>query len=274
MTDALKHLSIACCSSVTTVNFTHPIEVCKTRVQVSNNLNLTNIIRNEGIFSFWKGIKAAWLREATNTTVKLGMYSPIKKQLGADKKNSPFYLKFMSGSISGALGAITGNPFDVLKTLGMANSKENIPFTLLVRNIYRENGIQGFYRGLSANIGRAVVLNGTKMACYDESKTIVVNYTGWDKKNIKTQFISGIGAGFIMSLAVTPLDMLRTRIMNQPIDKQIYKNIGDAAIKIMRSEGPIAFTRGFLGIWGRAAPHSTLQLIIFDKLLNFSGLEI
>lgn len=269
----LKHVSIACCSAVTTVNFTHPIEVCKTRLQ-TNNFHPVKMIKTEGIFSFWKGIQAAWLREATNTSVKLGMYAPIKQMLGADKKDSPFYLKFVSGSASGVLGSLTGNPFDVMKTIGMANSKERIPFMRLSAEIYRNNGIVGFYRGLSANIGRAIVLNGTKMACYDEMKSAVADYTNWQKGDTRTQFVSGIGAGFVMSLAVTPLDVLRTRIMNQPIDRKIYRGMSDAFVKILRSEGASAFTKGFFAIWGRAAPHSTLQLVIFDKLLSLSSLEM
>ncbi len=31
----------------------------------------------------------------------------------------------------------------------------------------------GFYRGIDANIMRAMVLNGTKMACYDQIKGMI-----------------------------------------------------------------------------------------------------
>jgi hypothetical protein len=36
-----------------------------------------------------------------------------------------------------------------------------------------QSGIKGFYRGIDANIMRAMVLNGTKMACYDQIKGII-----------------------------------------------------------------------------------------------------
>ena len=35
-------------------------------------------------------------------------------------------------------------------------------------------GVGGFYRGLQANVMRAMVLNGTKMGVYDQTKGIIV----------------------------------------------------------------------------------------------------
>ena len=38
------------------------------------------------------------------------------------------------------------------------------------KNLYSQQGIGGFYRGIEANVMRAMVLNGTKMSCYDQIK--------------------------------------------------------------------------------------------------------
>lgn len=268
-----QNIALAFCSAVTTVNFTHPIDVVKTRLQVKN-FNLVKMIKTEGIFSLWNGLPAAWLREGSSTTVKLGCYGPIKEFLGANKKEAPFYIKLVSGGISGTMGAMCGNPFDVLKTIGMANShNKQLSLPSLVNQIYVDRGLGGFYRGLSTNINRAIILNATKMACYDEIKSVVVRNTSWDRKDIKTQFLSGVGAGLFLCITVTPFDMVRTQIMNQPTDKKIYNGFTDASLKILRKEGPLAFYRGVLPFWMRAAPHTTLQLIIFDNLLNISGLK-
>jgi hypothetical protein len=39
--------------------------------------------------------------------------------------------------------------------------------------LFKAQGIAGFYRGIEANVMRAMVLNGTKMACYDQIKGTV-----------------------------------------------------------------------------------------------------
>ena len=82
---------------------------------------------------------------------------------------APFYLKFAAGAITGGVGSIIGNPFDVLKTLSQANQGKSVGLTTLVSNMYTEQGIGGFYRGVTANIMRACVLNATKMGCCKSS---------------------------------------------------------------------------------------------------------
>ena len=47
----------------------------------------------------------------------------------------------------------------------------------------------------------------------------------------------------------------------------------DASIKILKKEGPLGFYRGFFPIWGRFAPVTTLQLVVYDNLLNYFGFE-
>ena len=63
-------------AQVITVTFIHPIDTVKTRLQVSGTGNARNyaelglagtcstIAKEEGIAAFWKGIPAAWMREA------------------------------------------------------------------------------------------------------------------------------------------------------------------------------------------------------------------
>ena len=255
------------------VNFTHPIEVVKTRLQVEGTFSARTFLKQEGVSALWKGIQSAWLREASYTSIKLGGYGPIRKLYGADAADAPFFLKFAAGSTSGCLGSMVGNPFDVCKTMMMADSKSNISLPELMRRMLKEQGVGGFYRGISANMARATVLNGTKMACYDKIKGIVTEKTGWGRKDPRGQFVSAIGAGFFMTCTVSPFDMLRTTLMNQPTDRQIYKGFADAAVTIFKKEGPFAFYRGFFPIWGRFAPQATLQLIIFEQVLKTAGYE-
>ena len=41
-------------------------------------------------------------------------YAPVRDWLGAGK-DAPFYMKFLAGAITGGVGSVVGNPFDVLK---------------------------------------------------------------------------------------------------------------------------------------------------------------
>ena len=51
---------------------------------------------------------------------------------------------------------------------------------------------------------------------------------------ITTQFFAAFGAGFFMATTVAPLDMVRTKLMNQPADAKIYNGFVDCVIKVRR----------------------------------------
>ena len=51
-----------------------------------------------------------------------GLLWIIKEKLQGDNS---FIMKFVSGSISGTLGVLVGNPFDVMKTLSITNTGKN-----------------------------------------------------------------------------------------------------------------------------------------------------
>jgi hypothetical protein len=127
MENLLKSVAGAGTAAVITVSFIHPIDVVKTRLQVSGDassgarnykqLGIAGSVRviaaEEGITAFWKGIGAAWMREASYTSLRLGLYGPIKTLMGI-KKDSNFFMKFLAGSAAGAIGSTVGNPFDVV----------------------------------------------------------------------------------------------------------------------------------------------------------------
>jgi hypothetical protein len=137
----------------------------------------------------------------------------------------------------------------------------------------KNQGIGGFYRGIDSNIARAMVLNGTKMACYDQMKGYTVQFTGLPKSSLIVQFLAATSAGFFMTCTVSPFDMVRTRLMNQPPDAKIYSGAVDCFRKIITQEGPLTLWRGFMPIWSRFAPTTTIQLVIFEQLRTLMGMK-
>ena len=286
--EVLKSVAGAGTSAIITVTFIHPIDVVKTRLQISGGKagegvrnykalgifgTVNVILKEEGVKSFWKGIGPAWLREASYTSLRLGLYGPIKHFFGV-KKDSNFLMKFASGSLAGAIGSTAGNPFDVVKTRMMASESKNAPLGKIFSEIFQKAGLGGFYRGLQANIMRAMVLNGTKMACYDEIRQKLLDNKIVKSKGLLLETLSAFGAGFFMTCTVAPFDKIRTRLMNQPADAKIYNGFVDCLIKIITKEGVRGLWVGFIPIWARFAPTTTGQLVIFSQmkiLLNIEG---
>lgn len=82
--------------------------------------------------------------------------------LGAhDPRNTPIWIKFVAGSISGGVASLIGNPADTLKTRMQAWEGKSHSIVWHAKAIYNDVGIHGFYRGLQAAIIRAMILNAS-----------------------------------------------------------------------------------------------------------------
>lgn len=62
--------------------------------------------------------------------------------------------------------------------------------------------------------------------------------------DINCYFVSSASAGFCAVMVGSPIDVIKTRIMNAQGDKK-YKGIFDCLFKTFRNEGFFAFYKGF-----------------------------
>ena len=116
--------------------------VHQTRIQISAEYGklgmggtVSKITSQEGFYALWKGVNAAWLREASYTSLRLGLYEPVKVAFGAnDPATTTFFKKFAAGSAAGAIRSLAGNPFDVLKTKMIASAGKEVSTSLQCNN--------------------------------------------------------------------------------------------------------------------------------------------
>jgi hypothetical protein len=100
------------------------------------------------------------LREASYTSLRLGLYETVKMLVGANAPGAGFLKKFLAGAIAGAIGSSAGNPLDALKTKMMADKEsEGKVLSAYPMEIMKAEGIAGFYKGVNTNVVRATVLN-------------------------------------------------------------------------------------------------------------------
>ncbi len=89
----IESIALGGASCIFTVNFTHPIELVKTRMQVSGNSlggTIGSTLAKEGPTAFWKGIVWAWGREGSYASIKLGAYAPVRDAMGASSKDCKY----------------------------------------------------------------------------------------------------------------------------------------------------------------------------------------
>lgn len=166
---------------------THPIDTCKIRMQIQKPLpdgskKYKNLIQGiyvigqeEGLRQgIYKGIEASCMREASYSTLRLGLYEPIKLQFGAEPA---IWKKFAAAALSGMIGSALANPADLLKTRAQAQPPgEFKPLMWHVKDIYHNHGgLMGFYTGVGPTVVRATLLNSTKLGTYDSIKHALID---------------------------------------------------------------------------------------------------
>jgi len=275
------------------------IEVVKIRLQLQNQLQTTAIKRyngmfhgiftifsQEGIRGLYKGITPAALREGTYAGLRMGLYEPLKKLLGEERSKGTelgILGKIVSGSVAGGVGAAIANPTDLIKIRMQAEGPEDIPrykstvhaFSTIIKN----EGFLGLYRGTIATTQRAMIISAAMMPTYDHSKHYLREQGIFPRDNIYAHFCSGMMAGFTMAVVTSPIDVAKTRIMNQMQNAEFhageykFRGLTDCLLRTARSEGLVGLYKGFIPNWGRLGPHTTLAMMCFEQLRKLVGIQ-
>lgn len=124
------------------------------------------------------------------------------------------------------------------------------------------------------NVQRAALVNMGDLATYDTSKHFVLKHTSL-QDNYVTHTISSAMSGVVAATVGTPADVVKTRIMNQPTDKNgrgvLYQSSLHCLVKTVQEEGFFALYKGFLPIWARMAPWSLTFWLSYEQIRKMAG---
>ncbi|CAF0874752.1 unnamed protein product [Didymodactylos carnosus] len=269
-------------SNCTAVLCTNPIDVVKVRMQLQHELRGTiqyhgllrgaiKIVQNEGLLTLWSGVEPALWREASYSTIRMGAYEPIKELLHAEGY-VPLWKKIMAGAISGGVGACLTSPTDLIKIrLQAQRGQKNYIYSSTIsafRHIYREEGLRGLYRGVGPTTQRAIIVTASQIASYDETKHLLLSYT---KEGVLIHFLAAMSAGFVAAVTTSPIDLIKSRIMNAPSGR--YRSVIDCGRQVLRAEGLRGFYTGFVPVWLRIGPHTMVTFLVFEQLRRLAGMK-
>lgn len=242
-----------------------PFEVIKTRIIGKEakggkvlwrccNLG-KDILRAEGLGGLFCGYQPAILRVAFAAGLNFtclhfllpgqGLYSNGRKKTSKIKN-------MIAGASSRGLSAICVAPLTLLKTLMEANPNEK--FLRSMQNVYRTEGLVGFWSGITANLLKNCTYAGLNIMFYISVKEHLIIFDLMSEKRAPTA--AGAVSGFLSTLLAHPFEVLRTRIQLNRIhsEKATTKNpilrefvyMYREMKGIHRAEGFQGYTRGIV----------------------------
>lgn len=131
------------------------------------------IWRRDGIAGMYRGVNAVALRQATNWGSRFGFSRVVERVFKRGEERQLTRGERLASSALGGGLACWNQPIEVIRVemQSMASGKtQNRGLVDTARYIYENNGIRGFYRGVTPRIGLSVYLTSVMVFGGDEVK--------------------------------------------------------------------------------------------------------
>ena len=133
-----------------------------------------------------------------------------------------------------------------------------------------KDGVKGLWVGWGPNVMRNSVINAAELASYDQFKELCLGMGM--KDGLPMHITCAFGAGGVALCVGSPVDVLKTRIMNRPAgsSQSVFGLVGSMIAK----EGPLAFYKGFTANFMRLGSWNVVMFVSLEKIKGlFPGEE-
>lgn len=205
------------------VVFTNPLEIVKIRLQVQGEIakNVEGvprrsalwIVKNLGLVGLYKGASACLLRDVPFSAIYFPTYAHLKSDFfGETPTNKLGVVQLLTaGAIAGMPAAYLTTPCDVIKTrLQVEARKGETKYTSLrhcASTVWKEEGLQAFFKGGPARILRSSPQFGFTLAAYEVLQKMLPMPGTQEDITPSGQVEPGVG----LQGAKAPLPYLRSR---------------------------------------------------------------
>lgn len=236
------------------------------------------MIENEGYSLFSRGLLANVAAFSLSRGIYFSLYSSSKKFLRdkrGENKTESTPIHVCSAAFAGFVTCTLTNPIWLLKTRLQLDSRPsgNSPklSTMLV-TIYRKEGIQAFYGGLTASY-LGIVETAIHFAIYEHLKSTILQRR---KSNLgcETAFhvsdcmVAAAVSKTIATVLAYPHEVIRTRMREQNQGKSFLRLIRT----IMNKEGWQGFYGGLGTHLFRQVPNTAIVFLTYESVIYF-GME-
>ncbi|XP_060710464.1 solute carrier family 25 member 35 isoform X2 [Hemiscyllium ocellatum] len=228
--------------------FTNPLEVVKTRMQLQGELRprgsyprhyrnvfhaTYTICRADGWPALQRGLLPALLYQFCMNGIRLGTYSVIE---------DAGYTSTQDGRISGTRCTLSG------ALAGVAGAFLSSPIYLVKTHLQTQST--------------------STIAVGHQYKHEVFQPGSW-----LVSLTAGMVSSIFVVLAMTPFDVVSTRLYNQPVDRKgkgvIYRGYLDCFARTVRKEGLYGLYKGTGASYFRLGPHTILSLFLWEEMRKY-----
>uniref|UniRef100_A0A3B3CS75 Mitochondrial glutamate carrier 2 n=1 Tax=Oryzias melastigma TaxID=30732 RepID=A0A3B3CS75_ORYME len=235
-----------------------PIDLAKTRLQ-----NQQGIQVYKGMFDclaktvIYNHILIRVTNAAPEKAIKLAANDVFRQKLSKDGR-LPLWGEVLAGCGAGTCQVVVTTPMEMLKIqlqdagrLAQSAPAQRPSATGITVQLLKTRGLAGLYRGAGATLMRDVPFSMIYFPLFANLNALGRDSAG-NQADTQAQapfwqsFVAGCSAGSVAAVAVTPLDVIKTRLqtLQKGAGEDTYRGVVDCMRRIMEREGPSAFLKG------------------------------
>ncbi|KAF2101570.1 mitochondrial carrier [Rhizodiscina lignyota] len=199
--DALQRLMCGACAGMTSVTFTYPLDIVRTRLSIQSASfeglgtrdtrqklpgmwSLMKIMyKNEGgILALYRGIIPTVAGVAPYVGLNFMAYESMRGFFTPEGEKNPSPIgKLAAGATSGAFAQTCTYPFDVLRRRFQINTMPGMGFKYnsiwdALSSILRQEGIAGLYKGIVPNLLKVAPSMAASWLSFEMTRDMIINF--------------------------------------------------------------------------------------------------
>ncbi|XP_008206663.1 solute carrier family 25 member 45 isoform X3 [Nasonia vitripennis] len=254
----------------------HPMDTIKTHQQMCNHKLSTKdavklIIKRDGKLGLYKGMLFPLVCSGCLNSIYFGVYDIFLRHLQSLRGNSKVlptntgWLQdlFIAGIIGGTAQALITCPSELIKIKmqvgkGIADNDKV--------DIYRQNGIRGFFVGFVPTVWRDALGGGAYILSYQCTRHYMHGELNPSPGLFETLVAGGL-AGIVSWIPVTPFDTIKSRMQADDFRNPTYKGMIDCSMILYRHASYHGFFKGFCMITVRSIPVNVSIIYGYELIL-------
>ncbi|KAN0027800.1 hypothetical protein ACTFIV_009624 [Dictyostelium citrinum] len=228
------------------------------------------IIKEEGIVGLFRGNLVNIIKAGPQSAIRFYSYGAFKRMASEPDGSISVVNRMWAGASSGVVSVAITHPLDVIKTHITVISPTAANIKDVTKGIFRDLGVMGFFRGLSAGILNIAPFAALNFTFYETIKEKTQQYILKSPPLYAPSIYGAISGGLTMTI-LYPLDVVKRRIMLQHFDRNElprYKNFIDAIIKITKTEGISALYKGIRPAYLKVIPTVSINFLIYEGAIT------
>eukprot|EP01038_Epipyxis_sp_PR26KG_P012840 gene12840-17214_t len=225
-----------------------PIDMVKTRLMASSGRYtgpihcFRSIITEEGGFrALYRGLGPNLVGVTPEKAIKLASNEYFREMLEEEDGSISLLSEVLAAAGAGTIQIIATNPMEITKIRMQMQALLPVAERQSTIQVVKGLGIRGLYSGSLATLSRDIPYSVLFFPGYANLKKLLADEKG--ENSILSILMAGGAAGAMAAGAVTPTDVIKTRLQVAG-GKEKYKNIPTALAKIFKEEGITALYKG------------------------------